>query len=127
MVTNARFWRKADIGTAALVEWTDGKTGFQGLFHFDQFDGLMAGAFDHNRADIADLIGLPQEGDAFALEFFNPSVEIGHAEPYMIYQMATRGGERPVALVWIPVHRHVTEAHTTSRTSIGALFGQRWP
>src|SRR6266702_702964 len=101
------------------MERTGGKTDFQESFHLDQFNGLMAGTFDHYRTGIADLIGLPQEGDAFALELLNPSVEIEHAEPHMIYQMTTRGGERPVALVWIPVHRHITEAHATSRTAIG--------
>ncbi len=71
------------------MERTGGRTDFQESFHLDQFNGLMAGTFDHYRAGIADLIGLPQEGDAFALELLNPSVEIEHAEPHMIYQMAT--------------------------------------
>jgi hypothetical protein len=50
----------------------------------DQLDGFAAGAFDHQRARVAKLVGLFEKGDALTPELVGPGIEIGDAQRDMV-------------------------------------------
>ena len=63
--------------------------GFDGSSpHFNQFQGLFAGAFDHHGTGVAQCVDWFQELHALGAKFANPRVKIAHTERDVILQLS---------------------------------------
>src|ERR1700728_53257 len=92
------------------------------LFHLDQLDGFVTGAFYHHRAGVADLVARPEKSDALAFQLGGPGIEIADAETDMIHQMSLGRRQQLVRLVHVPVHRHIIETDAAGGKAIGAFL-----
>src|SRR5205809_1841215 len=97
------------------------------LFYLDELDRLAARAFDHDRAGVAEPVGLLEKGDAFVAQLADPGVEIADAEPDMVLHLATAAGKRLVALVHVPGQHDVAELDAGARRAEHAFAVERRP
>src|SRR5579872_5732323 len=71
------------------------------LFELDQFDRLLARAFDHHRTGVAEPVRAVEEFDALAFQLVDPRVEVADAEPDMVLELAQRARQWFIALVGV--------------------------
>src|SRR5665213_4533826 len=95
-------WPKAANPLAVMIAASKRMFRRMALFDLDEFDGFMAGTFDHGGAGVPQAVGLFQEGDVFRFQLGDPGVEVGDAEADMVDQVTAAGRQRRGSLVGIP-------------------------